>query len=208
MKKLAILAMIAAGSMFTSANAATIDFANFADTNGERGVDPTEILTIDGVSLSAFGFADNGATPAFAYLDRGNAGLGVCKVLDSADQCRPGRDDNVTNGETLVISFKNALNITDLLFRQADHSLVTSGSISITTATLGGSFTLTDTFANVIAAAASGNAAFQDVFQVTFNFVDTQFYLSSIETPLPGALPLLLSGIAGLGFASRRRKAS
>jgi len=210
MKKLILAAVAAASTSFAGANAAIIDFAAYADTFGERGVDPSETLTIGGVALQAFGFADDGATPAFAYLDRGNAGLGVCQNLATingvADQCSPGNDDNVTAGETLIIAFEDILNITDLLFRQADHSVVTGGNVIVTTDTLSGTFTLADSFANIVAAANSGDLAFQDVFQITFDFVDTQFYISSIETPLPAALPLLLSGVAGLGFASRRRK--
>lgn len=206
MKKLALAAVAAVTATFASANAATIDFANFADTFGERGVQPDEVLVVDGVALSAFGFADNLATPAFAYLDAGNAGLGVCQVLDSADQCTPSNDDNVTAGETLIIIFEDVLNITDLLFRAADHSIVTDGNITVSTETLSGSFSLTDSFANIAAAAQGGAAPFQDLFAIQFDFVDTQFYVSAIETPLPGALPLLLSGVAGLGFASRRRK--
>ena len=121
MKKLALAAVAAVTATFASANAATIDFANFADTFGERGVQPDEVLVVDGVALSAFGFADNLATPAFAYLDAGNAGLGVCQVLDAADQCTPSNDDNVTAGETLIIIFEDVLNITDLLFLSLIH---------------------------------------------------------------------------------------
>jgi len=172
MKKLILAAVAAASTSFAGANAAIIDFAAYADTFGERGVDPSETLTIGGVALQAFGFADDG----------------------------------VTAGETLIIAFEDILNITDLLFRQADHSVVTGGNVIVTTDTLSGTFTLADSFANIVAAANSGDLAFQDVFQITFDFVDTQFYISSIETPLPAALPLLLSGVAGLGFASRRRK--
>ena len=208
MKKFALAAVAAVTASFASANAALIDFAAYADTFGERGLQPDEILTIDGVALSAFGFADNFGAPAFAYLDENVAGLGVCQVLDADDQCTPSNDDNVTEGETLIITFLNGeVNFTDLIFRQADHSLVDGGSVTISTVNVFGEFfTLTDTFANFIVAAQTGAEIFQGVVSIQFDFVDTQFYISAIETPLPAALPLLISGVAGLGFASRRRK--
>ncbi|NNL87512.1 MAG: VPLPA-CTERM sorting domain-containing protein, partial [Marinicaulis sp.] len=64
----------------------------------------------------------------------------------------------------------------------------------------------TDSFAfvhDMISAGINGVVAFG------FGFADDggdQFYIESIETPIPAALPLLLSGIAGLGFASRKQK--
>ena len=48
------------------------------------------------------------------------------------------------------------------------------------------------------------------VLKIVFNFGGSgaidNLLIETSEIPVPGALPLLLSGIAGLGFASRRRK--
>ena len=49
----------------------------------------------------------------------------------------------------------------------------------------------------------------QDAIGLQLAYVNTDFYLEAMEisdVPIPAALPLLLSGLAGLGFASRRKK--
>ena len=42
---------------------------------------------------------------------------------------------------------------------------------------------------------------------ISFTFVDTPFFVASIsDVPLPGAIPILISGLAGLGVAMRKKK--
>ena len=61
------------------------------------------------------------------------------------------------------------------------------------------------TFANLVAMAIAGD--FVGVRSFAIGYVDTEFYLSSIsEVPIPGAIPLLLSGLAGLGVFARKNK--
>lgn len=64
----------------------------------------------------------------WAYLDAGNAGLGVCSKGLKKDrkgdfQCDPGSDDNVTVDEWLNFNFDNyvALNFNNSFFRNAGH---------------------------------------------------------------------------------------
>ena len=81
---------------------------------------------------------DSGSS-AFAYLDSGNAGLGVCKTLDgspagntahpgsTANLCEPSSNDNVKSGETLHFVFNQAFVINGIWFNNnhdTDFSLL------------------------------------------------------------------------------------
>jgi len=213
MNKFMLAAAAAVGLAIAPAHAALVDFAAEADNNGERGLASGDQLTIDGVNMLLFGFFQGG--DASPYLDAGNAGLGVCQVLDGGDQCDPGSDDNVTTDEAVLILFATAdfmdaqlTTIEGLVFRDSRHFLIDAandGLVRIIT----DSGDMTALFSTFIALAAGGDAFFADTTSIFFEFVDKQFYISAInvaEIPLPAALPLLISGLAGLGFASRRRK--
>ncbi len=100
------LTTIAALCLATASHAATIDFAAEADNNGERGVaDGTTINSAEtdnlNVTLSATGNDK-------AYLDSGNAGLGVCGTLDNGAQCDPSSDDNLQSGEEVNVKIDDA----------------------------------------------------------------------------------------------------
>lgn len=216
-------AFAAVALMGASAQAAIVDFANEADTNGERGLGFGEEIVIDGVGMTLFGYQGGGLNGAEAspYLDAGNAGLGVCKVLTMADQCNPSSDDNVTEGEAVSINFwetdfseRAVMNINGLSFRDANHNVINAMNDGmVTIRVVYSDFSLmdmTELFSTFISMAAMGDAFFQDALAIAFTYVDKQFYLSAMDVsdvPIPGALPLLISGLAGLGFASRRKKA-
>lgn len=114
----------------------TTDFKALADGSvyGESGYSS---LNIGIMSVTA----TKGSSSAFAYLDRNNAGLGVCGnvtntgkkgsngsnlCLNSSGGAAAG-DDNVTSGETLSFSFSQAVKITNIWFNNnhdSDFSLV------------------------------------------------------------------------------------
>ena len=222
MKKLIVAAALAAGLAIAPANAAVIDFANEADTNGERGLDNPGTITIDGVALSiASGIFATGEFVFNPYLDESSGGLpgglGVCRELEAGpgSECADSGDDSIDGeggiDEAVSIRFLDSqMNITGLSFRDGDHNLINDSDGLIVYQITGGANStgglVTDTFANLVALAASGLV---DVGAIFFGFVNTDFYVESItvsDVPIPGAIPLLISGLAGLGFASKKKR--
>ena len=215
------LLLAASLALSGAAHAAVINFQQEADVNGERGVTNGSVLTIGGVALTLFAFDDIDLDTlsgdlAFAYLDAGLAGLGVCSALDGADQCNPSSDDNVSDTEAVAITFLDGINslqrdITDLSFRGANHQLINDlDTANIYAATFGanGAQELFTTIPALIALAQAQDVFFDKVETVAFAFVDTEFYVSSIDVsdvPLPAALPLMLVGLGALRFARRRK---
>jgi hypothetical protein len=203
------LAAAATLGLSTAAQAAVLDFGAEAENNGERGLsDSNPNLTLDGVNL--YITANKNGQEAVAYLDGPGgggptAGLGVCGTLDSNDQCDPSNDDNVTITEDVTINFVDGpFDVRTLSFKGEGH--VDFDGNDVNTLLIN---SVEYTFAGAVAAAIGG--AFLGLNAITFAFGGSnpdQFYISAIsDVPLPAALPLLLSGVAGLGFAARRRKA-
>ncbi len=218
MKKILTAAVIAASMAFAPAQAALIDFANEADTNGERGVASGSTIVIDGVNMRLSGTQGLDINQPFAaspYFDRGDAGLGVCKVLTGSAQCSPSSDDNVTLGEALKIEFLSddgamsvARDILGLAFDDGGHSPLGLGNDGLVRI-VNDNGDMTALFSVFIAMASGADAFFKNVTMIELFYDNQQFYVNAMdvsEIPIPGALPLLLSGIAGLGFAGRRRK--
>lgn len=205
-----IIAAAAALTLTASqASATVIDFALEADTNGERGLDQGDALSIAGVTMSLYaiepGIIDE--IDASPYLDAGRAGLGVCSMgLTATDQCVVPSDDNVTAGEGVGIIFEDGLfDISGLVFRGANHALLgTDAMITIGTVGDASLFDIrTDTIGAFVALAAAGDAFFSDVRAVGFGFAGDQFYLSALDVdpsavPLPAGALLFLTGAGGL----------
>jgi len=85
------------------------------------------------------------------------------------------------------------------------HNALGLGNDGMVSISLDGGMAMVMLFSEAIAAANAN--MFAAATSITFAYVDTNFYISAIsDVPIPGALPLLISGLAGLGFASRRRK--
>lgn len=183
------------------AQAFTIDYLTLANAN-EQGY--SSYTTSDsGVTVTATGTStsDTDNTPDyFAYLDSGNAGLGVCKVLNSNLQCSPSSDDNVTFGEALTLSFSQSVDLTSLSFRNESHGTTFASNAQLKVSVDGGlfqDFDLVHAFSDDLTAGST----------FTFFSNDDQFYLSTVggelntpstEAPVPGSLWLLGGSLIAL----------
>ncbi|MCB1737178.1 MAG: hypothetical protein KDI42_03540 [Gammaproteobacteria bacterium] len=202
-----ILSLLTAGCgvLFASgAQAFTIDYLTLANAN-ERGYS-AYTTSNGGVSVTATGtsIGDTDSTPDYyAYMDSGNAGLGVCKNLNSGLQCSPSSDDNVTFGEALNLTFSQAVTLDQVLFRNADHGTTFASNADISISIDGGVFTdfsLVHLFNTPLT-----GTSFTFIGDSTHD--GDQFYISGIggeiynpptEAPIPGSLWLLGGSLVAL----------
>jgi len=217
MKNIPVLAIAMLAS--SAVHSTTFDFAAVADNEGdplttyglvggERGAD-VFTFTRDGISVTATGFDGSGLTndAYFAYLDEGDAGLGVCQVLNG-DQCAPNSDDNVTTDESLLLTFNQRVTIDTTTFVNGDHGINFSDDFQLT---IDNGPTVTYSLMNIF---------IMDLTGTTFEFFnpntgggstvsnDKQFYINTLDVtvvPVPAAAWLFGTGLIALVGVARRK---
>ena len=185
-------------------------------------------MTIDGsYDTAPYAYLDGGG--AGVGVCQTLNGNGMTKATR---QCSPNSDDNVTGDpsendnsnsyiEVLSLAFPDEeVGISELFFRNEGHTAAfTSGSVDIAKGSaIIDDVDITDfvnyelvTNATGLGATLVGDPKWElakDEF-LYIKYHDQQFYLSGLElwpVPVPAALPLFVSGLAGLGFAGWRRK--
>ena len=146
------------------------------------------------------------------YLDSGNAGLGVCSLLDGT-QCKDSADDNVTMDELLKLNFSEVVQIDQIDFKDAGHGTTFGDSTFFVRVDNGNwqQFGLSAQFNTPLTG---------KMFEFTpeTNFLDkdnniilqndkNQFYINVVSaTAVPIPSTLLFFGVGFAGFAAWRHR--
>lgn len=217
-----VYSAIAAAGVFlcaASAQAVTFNFANIADVYGEGSIGDTSGSDVyDNPVTIAQGFPISGVSITAnstykPYMDAGNAGLGVCKIVDSNGQCTPSNDDNLTFGKTLTFALESGgtFDFSMIAFRDANHNLLDdAGELARTllVSVNGSSFEET-TFGDELATVYTG------ITSLSYGYGGSnpdQYYLAAADitptttpdVPEPGALAVFCVGLLGIGYLRRR----
>ena len=193
--------------LFALATSLSASQAAFIDFVAEAAANPGGLP--QGYTKS-YGFIDVTITanPNNPFLDdlfnNQAGGLGACVTIKKAPAfCDPkvaNNSDNIGAGESVTLDFGQKVDISNLSFNSVNHKTLNN---SPQTLLVNG---IEWTFKNLLTATLTG------ITTLTLAYGGSnaaEFYVSSLTAvPLPAAAPLLLSGIAGLAFAAKRRRKS
>lgn len=190
---------LASGNTFSLANSGERAFNYFDWNKGGISLTASASYTGTGTYSDTYTGAYNqgDSLKSWVYLDKGNAGLGVCSLgLKGANQCNPNSDDNVTVDEVLQIAFDQLVSIdfsqTD--FRDDNHKIF-SPIIDISL-NGGTTWAVMDTSSTLIS----------DSFYFRTNNISQQFYFDALAVvSVPGPASHLLFGLALVGFGLARK---
>ncbi len=215
---LAPLAAVTITLFSSNASAVIYNFISLTQDNpGGLGESAWSTLNVGNMHITGHAGNDDDQRQ-FAYLDWGNAGLGVCKDVtnnslidvsttgNTTNRCNPSNDDNVTNEEYLDFVFDQDVTVDNLWFNNNHDGGFGMGDM-VTIA--GMAYGVSTGYAGGANGIGSFFVAAGDTLRVAYN--NEQFYISGIEVnavPVPAALWLFGTALAGLiGFGKRRRAA-
>ena len=218
----------------TAAQAVMINFQTMADGSyGESAWNTLSLAGDFGIDVDISG--SHGSADAYAYLDAGTAGLGVCRNLNTAGKakvdtktgngsnlCAPGSDDNVNIyddiGESLQLLFNETVNVTKIWFNNNhDPDYGMDGDTVVIDGnnhTFGGPANDPDLgwlfeFTGTDGLFNIGNIldiAYYTCTGTSNCLRDEEFYISAIEiTSVPEPTALALIGIGFVGIGAARK---
>ena len=172
------------------------------------------VYELSGVELTARAFANGTPTRIIQDRNPGDSGLGAFSETGdpAADQTQ------ADSGESIEFSFTTVMEVTDVEFNAGGDRNCTAaiggggegecGSFRLTIFDLN-DMLLSDmiidiTSVDMLPVLGTGARFVLEAIGEGAGFTVAQLTVTSV--PIPGAIPLLLSGIAGLGFASRKKR--
>jgi len=209
MKKTILGALVASVLSIGSVNAATFDFIDLIDntSHGEKGYtnDSPFTWTQDNLTLTATASYQGSMDDVFVYMDKGDAGMGICHSgLSSSLQCTTSSDDNVSQDEVLFWQFDKNVTEVSLYLQDANHNAFNDA------------FEYFDYSSSQWVQAITQNSrvtlSLNGVSQIDFRTInDDKFYIGEATVsavPEPSTYALMIAGLGLVGFmASRRKKA-
>jgi hypothetical protein len=164
-------------------------------------------IFVQGGTLTGSGLQTNGP---YAYMDSGNAGLGVGQILNSSLQVTPSNDDNVGIGyvagvrEVVGLQFQSIASIEQFTFRDANHNLLVGAKIDITFDG-GANWSQYTTGAGGVVNS-FGSVSVDSNDKVALAYVDQQFYLGAVNATLPEPTTFLVWSVLGITSTSLLRR--
>ena len=198
------------GVDYQSACASTGDFCSVQDQAGAWG---GLNYTLDGINLTVNAYADGVLTRLIQDIQPSDSGLGAWSEDNGSDD-----QTQFDSGESIEFVFEAEYTVTNVEFNAGGDTNCTNTSDGSGEGSCGAFrldiFDLSDilissmvidiTNVDVLAVLGTGARFVLTALTPGSGFTVARFDVSDV--PVPAALPLLLSGLAGLGFASRRRK--
>ncbi len=160
---------------------------------------------LEEIALNVVAYADSEPTRLIQDVVPGDSGLGAYSESNANDDQTQG-----DSGEAIEFNFNEVVTLTDVEFNAGgdvncssfgDEGPCGDFRLSIDGMVIG-IFAAQDMIANL----GTGMSFLLEAITPEAGFTIAQFTVPVSDVPVPAALPLLLSGVAGLGFASRRRR--
>jgi len=160
---------------------------------------------LDGVNLNVVAFADGDPTRLIQDVVPGDSGLGAYSELNPNDD-----QTQFDTGESIAFNFDEMVTLNDVEFNAGGDvncsSFGSEGPCGDFRLTIDGMVIGVIAAQDVIASLGTGMSFLLEALTPEAGFSIAQLTVNASEVPVPAALPLLLSGLAGLGFAARKRR--
>ena len=197
------------GNNVTPLGAEGIDYTRDCGTNGSdyctidhaAGFD----YTLDGTNLNVTAFAAAAPTRLIQDVVPSDSGLGAYSESNENDD-----QTQFDTAESILFTFDRVVTVTNVEFNAGGDVNCSSFGSEGPCGDFG--LTIDDVFIGVVAAEdmiaflGTGMTFLIEALTPEGGFSIAQFTTTVSDVPVPAALPLLLSGIIGLGFASRRKR--